>query len=327
MDTGSAARPPRISARHRYLLLATSIMTCLLVAMGGIVCATESGTGCPDWPGCYGRIVPPPQIHSIIEYTHRLVAALTTPLILASAAVSWRRARALRWVSWPLAVVLVFLAAVIAFGALTVLVGLPRGLAAVDLGSALTVLALVVTATTVAFARRDTPDLPDRLSAGAATARLSLAALAAVFLVHVSGVLVAGEGSLTRCVGWPMWRVLPDDRAAWSQVARLCLATLAAGLIVVLVMRIWRTPHPRALRTAAAATGAAFLGEMLLSAVLRIAGTSPYLLVLHVAMATALWAGLVVVTVLACSAAAAQALRAEATQTATITTARNRFDT
>jgi heme A synthase len=37
--------------------------------MGGIVCATESGAGCPDLPGCYGPIMPPLQVHSIIEYT------------------------------------------------------------------------------------------------------------------------------------------------------------------------------------------------------------------------------------------------------------------
>src|SRR5690606_28398633 len=100
-------------------------MTSLLVTLGGTVCATESGTGCPDWPGCYGRILPPPQINAVIEYTHRLVAALTSPLIIAAAVVRWRRTRAVRWVSRPLAFSLVFLVAVIIFGAFAVLTGLP----------------------------------------------------------------------------------------------------------------------------------------------------------------------------------------------------------
>ena len=73
--TGSA----RITRRHRNLVVAAAVMTTLLVVLGGIVCATESGAGCPDWPGCYGRIVPPPQVNAVIEYTHRLVAGLTTP--------------------------------------------------------------------------------------------------------------------------------------------------------------------------------------------------------------------------------------------------------
>lgn len=303
MNTDSSPRGLRITRRHRYLLLATSIMTCLLVTLGGIVCATESGAGCPDWPGCYGRIVPPPQVHSVIEYTHRLVAALTTPLILASAAVTWWRARRLRWVSWPLALVLPFLLAVITFGALTVLTGLPRGLAAVDLGSALIVLALVVTATTVAWARRDAPDRPDRLSATSTTARLSLIVLVAVFSMHISGVLVAGEGSLTRCLGWPLWRVLPDDLTAWGQVARLVLSAVAGILIVTAVVWARRAAGQGALRTASAAVAALFAFELLLIAALLTLGTSPYLLVIYVATATLLWAALVVVTVLACAGA------------------------
>ena len=306
MTTNFTLRAPRITRCHRDLLLAAGIMTCLLVALGGIVCATESGAGCPDWPGCYGRIVPPPQVHSIIEYTHRLAAALTTPLILASAAVTWWRARRLRWVSWPLALVLPFLLAVIALGALTVLTGLPRGWAAVDLGLALIVLALVVTAATVAWARGDALNRPDRLSARSATARLSLAALAAVFAVHVSGVLVAGAGSLTRCLGWPLWRVLPDDLSTGGQVARLIMSAVAGALIVALVVRARRSAGNRSLRRAATVLAAAFLFELLLIAALLIVGTSPYLLVIYVATATLLWAALVVVTVLACVGAASK---------------------
>lgn len=302
MTPDLAQRALRITRRHRNLLVAAAAMTCFLVAMGGIVCATESGAGCPDWPGCYGRIVPPPQVHSIIEYIHRLAAALTTPLILASAAVTWWRTRRLRWVSWPLALVLPLLLAVVVFGALTVLTGLPRGWAAVDLGSALTVLALMVTAATVAWVRHAAPDLPDRLSANSVTARLSLAALAAVFAVHVSGVLVAGAGSLTRCLGWPLWRVLPDDLSAEGQIARLIPSAVAGALIVALVIRARRAAADRMLRRAATVLAAAFLFEIALIVALLTAGTSPYLLVAYVATATLIWAALVVVTVLACHA-------------------------
>src|SRR5512142_148960 len=88
-----------IAAWHAYLLLAASVLTYLLITMGGIVCVTESGAACPDWPGCFGRAVPPLQVNSIIEYTHRFIAALTSPLILAAAVAGWWKARAIRWVS------------------------------------------------------------------------------------------------------------------------------------------------------------------------------------------------------------------------------------
>jgi heme A synthase len=109
-----------ISAWHRNFLL----------TMGGVVCVTQSGKTCPDWPGCFGRIIPPPQVNSIIEYTHRLIVALTSPFIFAATVVGWRKARSVRRVSRPPAVAILLLLAVIVFGALAVLRGLSPGLAA-----------------------------------------------------------------------------------------------------------------------------------------------------------------------------------------------------
>src|SRR5512142_446256 len=125
-NTGQAP----VSLWHRRLLLTATVLTYLLVTMGGVVCATESAAGCPDWPGCFGQVVPPPQINAIIEYLHRLIAALTAPLIIAAAVVSWRRTRAIRWLSRPPVVAIGFTAAVVVFGAFAVLTGLPRGIAA-----------------------------------------------------------------------------------------------------------------------------------------------------------------------------------------------------
>src|SRR5512143_2308356 len=162
-----------VTRSHRVLLVTATVMTYLLVTMGGIVCTTRSTLGCPDWPGCFGQFVPPTQSNAIIEYTHRFIAALTTPLIIAAAAVGWRKARSIRWVSGPPLVAIALTGAVITFGAFAVLTGLPPALAALDLGSALLVLALMTTATVVAFARR-----ADRVSVGPISFRDPFAKLA-----------------------------------------------------------------------------------------------------------------------------------------------------
>jgi len=295
LPTGSAC----ITRRHRNLVVAAAVMTTLLVALGGIVCATESGAGCPDWPGCYGRIVPPPQVNAVIEYTHRFVAGLTTPLILATAWISWRRARAIRWLVGPLTVSIGFLAAVIVFGAFAVLTGLPPLVAALDLASALVTLTLVLTAAVVAFTRHADPMLPDRFSVHSDLARLSLVTLSATFVLYVSGVLVAGKGSLTRCVGWPFWRLLPNDVAGWPQVARLGLAAVTALLIAVLVVRALRTQRVRASqRRAATLAGLAFLAEMAVGVIMLTSGSTMLLLMAYVAAGTVLFAALVVLAAL-----------------------------
>src|SRR5512143_2372767 len=174
MSTEFASNSSPITRSHRILLLTATVMTYLLVTMGGIVCTTRSTLGCPDWPGCFGQFVPPTQSNNaIIEYTHRFIAALTTPLIIAAAVVGWRRARSIRWVSGPPLVAIALTGVVITFGAFAVLTGLTPPLAALDLGSALLVLALMTTATVVAFARR-----ADRVSVGPISFRDPFAKLA-----------------------------------------------------------------------------------------------------------------------------------------------------
>ena len=41
-----------------------------------------SGLGCPDWPLCHGKIIPPMELEAWIEYTHRLSAASSGFIIL-----------------------------------------------------------------------------------------------------------------------------------------------------------------------------------------------------------------------------------------------------
>src|SRR5438876_288860 len=59
--------------------------TYLLIILGAIVRITGSGMGCGEhWPLCNGKLLPPLDLPTLIEYTHRLVA-LTANLGAASA--------------------------------------------------------------------------------------------------------------------------------------------------------------------------------------------------------------------------------------------------
>lgn len=291
-----------VTRRHRDILVATSLLTYLLVVLGGVVCITNASRGCPDWPGCYGRLVPPLRLDSILEYSHRLLAALVTLSILASAVLGWRNARSIRWVSGPPMVAVVFLLAVIVFGAMVVLRGLEPGLAALDLGSALMVLALMVTAAVAAASRHENPNLLDKLFFDCALAKLALGTLVAVFIVLVSGVLVAESGSVVRCLGWPLYGGQLDlgNVCAWFQQARRLFGGLAGLLLIAVVVQAWRLgPGERVIRRTAAALGLLFLAQTVVGVLILVTGFSALLYTAYAAAAAALWSLLVVMVVLA----------------------------
>lgn len=91
------------------------LLALLVVSLGAYVRLSDAGLGCPDWPGCYGRMVVPesttlyPERPLVAhkawkEMAHRYAAGALGLLILGLFVSSWRHAP-LRWAR-PLATVL-----------------------------------------------------------------------------------------------------------------------------------------------------------------------------------------------------------------------------
>ena len=94
-------------ARLAALTALTLFLTFDLIVFGAFTRLTDSGLGCPDWPGCYGQASPlgaAPEIHAAqtalpggpvsfgkawIEMIHRYLAMTVGVLILVMAAVAW----------------------------------------------------------------------------------------------------------------------------------------------------------------------------------------------------------------------------------------------
>ena len=296
----SAGEKAPILSAHRDLLVAAAVFTTLLIAMGGILCVTQSIRNCPDWPGCFGKVVPPAETGPILEYTHRLLAGISSLLIVSSAVMGIVRVRQLHWVSVPPIVALVLLLEVSFFGAQVVLHGLAPGWAAVDVGSALLVVALMVTAAIKASVGVIGPKVTDPPEFSSPLAKLLLATVAVVYIVLLSGVLVAGKGSITGCLGWPIYnpQQFQLDGHIPGNTLRIVLSIIGVGMLVAVLVTAWQKRHMRrGIFNLARWVGLAFLLEALIQVLLQVFGLLTALLLIYTVVAAALWALLVALLV------------------------------
>lgn len=133
--------------RHRLGLLASHLVVALiaLVGIGGATRVMEAGLACPDWPLCYGRLLPGRQMNLqvFLEWFHRLDAFVVgvALLVLTGASVIWRRRLPL-WLPWVAAAALLLVAVQGGLGALTVTQLLAAPLVTAHLTTALVLVAV-----------------------------------------------------------------------------------------------------------------------------------------------------------------------------------------
>jgi len=150
-----------------------------------------------------------------------------------------------------------------AFGRLVVLSSLPTWLGGVDLFCALTAMTAMGVAAVRAGRQAPPRWQPDRVT------RLAASSVGVVVAMHVAGIFAAGTGSYTRCMGWPIWRLVDGDLHPWLQGVRLGLAGLGAVLVVSTAVIAMRTER---LRPWGVTLAVLFAAEMLLGVVIRARG-------------------------------------------------------
>jgi protoheme IX farnesyltransferase len=276
-------------SRFTTLAAIAVAMTYLLVVVGAVVRATESGLGCPEWPTCHGSWIPPlDDPHAIIEWSHRTVAALTGGVVAVLAVVAVLRHR-----DRPAVVVgSVAAAGLVVFqawlGKVTVESVLSGEIVTAHLATAMALFALLLF---VWIRSRHPASVP---STGGWSGFTVLAALTAlgVYGLMLLGAHVTATGSGLVFEDWPFMDgglfpvldpgVLPHVLHRWASVA---VGLLVAGLVVF----ARRGHEPAPLRRLATVAGVLYVVQVVLGGAQVLTGLAPWTQVLHVAFGAAVF--------------------------------------
>ena len=77
----------------KTLSISSAIGIYILIVVGGITTQSGSGMACPDWPLCFGELLPNLTTSVLIEMTHRYLAMIVGFLILGTFIVAYRSYR------------------------------------------------------------------------------------------------------------------------------------------------------------------------------------------------------------------------------------------
>lgn len=202
----SRTEPLPEPARRRAALLSRGCFALLalsygLIVLGSTVRAHGAGLACPDWPLCFGELVPRFDFRVAFEWGHRLVAG-TVSILFALLAVAILRSPSLRRVAGrPLLVAAALLAIQVVLGGLTVLHLLASWTVTAHLltGNAF---ALVLLWTGLALRDHARPRPPPAAVPGSLRALL-VAGAALLLLQLFLGGLVSSRYAGLACPDWP----------------------------------------------------------------------------------------------------------------------------
>ncbi len=276
-----------MTRRFTRLAWTAATFTYLLIILGAIVRITGSGLGCGEhWPLCNGKLLPPLDLPTLIEYGHRLAAAAVSGLVAALAAYAWWLRRGAgsgeRYPPGKTAyVALALLALQVLLGAVTVKLSLPPWTVILHLGTAMLLLAtLIVAAKLTPGASPGIPRTPPL--------RPALYALALGFVTVLFGALTANLGAASACLGFPLCNDQFIPAGSYLQHIHWTHRLFAYTLFAYVVWWAARSKRPGPWYVVALV-----ILQGAVAAAMVLSGLPQPLQAAHVAVGAAVWAALV----------------------------------
>jgi len=274
------------------------------LALGALVTGTGSGLGCGDhWPSCNGQLIPDlsrPTV--VIEFAHRLVAALVGILSLWMVLWIWRLGRRSEGANGRMlrpyaGAALLLLLAQILLGAFTVKLELPPEIVMLHLATGMAFFAMLVILRVLLA--ENSPDSAGSHSEGMRLHYAALISTLAVYLQIVLGAYVRHSGAALACPDFPLCQgaLVPHlSGLTLIQFTHRLGALLVAGLIFWLAWRARPASLPAVQKHLARWAALLILLQIALGGLTVLSGLAPLWATAHLATAAALLGVLLALT-------------------------------
>jgi heme a synthase len=219
-----ASNPDLARSLSRFAL-GLALTTVALMALGSATRVMNAGLSCPDWPLCYGTLLPHMNLQVFLEWFHRLVAASMGFGVITLVSVTvWRRRELPSWTPGAMAVALALVLVQGLLGGLTVTELLRFDIVTAHLGTGL---AFFCTLLAIGLALNPRTETTTITTPGALP-WVGLAAALGIYLQSLLGGLVASRWAVHQCFGTSQLCTVMN-----SHIAGVVPATLAVMAIVL----------------------------------------------------------------------------------------------
>lgn len=287
----------RIGINYKILVLLTLFSSFAQITLGGYVRSSKSGLGCPDWPLCYGKIIPDFNFHTLIEWSHRVNASVLIILISVMFAITLAKYKNINILKKGSFICLIIVITAAILGGITVITELSWWVRLIHLGLAQALIAVLTILACYSWTEIKYQKPSAELFGKWKNKTIFL--LSILYILILSGSYMVGTGASSACATWPLCRgeIFPSQHIYAIHMLHRYIAAIALISVLYISYSFYKNNiGNKTVKKAFHAVIGSMALQIVTGAVLIWSGFSADFKTIHLSVATLVWVSAVYLT-------------------------------
>ena len=274
----------------KFLIIFAMIDCVFQISLGGFVRVSGSGLGCPDWPLCFGKIIPPMNYHTLIEWGHRTSGVILGLTISVITLLAWATQRSNVTLVALTTFNLILVITVGGIGGAVVLTELEPSLRTLHLFLAQMII-LVLGFSLITLQVQSLESLSRNIKLDKYSITMGLAALT-IIITLLSGSYAVWKEAGTVCSAWPFCTsesIFPKSSLGWIHMIHRGLSYISVVVGAVACYIVIKAKFNNTVSYISLVTLIVIVGQIILGALNPWTKFEVWVRVAHLGVASILW--------------------------------------